>query len=223
MTLTLLLILIAVISYALGCLNGSIIVSRRMFGTDIRSMGSGNAGATNFFRSYGKTGLIAVIAVDVLKGVIAALLGGLILSLGAPEEELTAYYREIGRAFATFCCIMGHCFPVSFGFRGGKGILCGVACVFVMEYHAGIICLLVFAVIVGLTHYVSLGSLLAALSVPITLLAQGFGAVSMWLVVASVVLVTVQHRQNIVRLINHKETKIDFRPDVASRLDNDDF
>lgn len=223
MIVTLLLVLIAALSYALGCLNGSILVSRHMFGVDIRSMGSGNAGATNFFRSFGLRGLLEVLAVDIGKGVAATLLGGLLLGLAAPEEADLAYYREVGRVFAAFCCIMGHVFPVTFGFRGGKGILCGVSCVFVMEYHAGIICLLVFALIVGTTRYVSLGSVLAALTVPVTALAQSFAPLSMGLLCLAVALVVLKHWQNIIRLINHRETKIDFRPDVSHKLDSEDF
>lgn len=223
MIVTLLLVLIAALSYALGCLNGSILVSRHMFGVDIRSMGSGNAGATNFFRSFGLRGLLEVLAVDIGKGVADTLLGGLLLGLAAPEEADLAYYREVGRVFAAFCCIMGHVFPVTFGFRGGKGILCGVSCVFVMEYHAGIICLLVFALIVGTTRYVSLGSVLAALTVPVTALAQSFAPLSMGLLCLAVALVVLKHWQNIIRLINHRETKIDFRPDVSHKLDSEDF
>lgn len=219
----LLLVLIAALSYALGCLNGSLIISRRMFGVDIRSMGSGNAGATNFFRSFGRSGLLEVLAVDIGKGLLAAFLGGILLGLAAPEPEELAYYREVGRAFATFCCVMGHVFPAPFGFRGGKGILCGVACVFVMEYHAGLICLLIFAIAVAATRYVSLGSVLGALSVPVTALAQGFSGLSMTLVCISVALVVLKHRQNIVRLIQHRESKIDFRPDVSHKLDSEDF
>lgn len=223
MIVTLLLVLIAALSYALGCLNGSILVSRHMFGVDIRSMGSGNAGATNFFRSFGLRGLLEVLAVDIGKGVAATLLGGLLLGLAAPEEADLAYYREVGRVFAAFCCIMGHVFPATFGFRGGKGILCGMACVFVMEYHAGIICLLIFAVAVAATRYVSLGSVLGALSVPVTALAQGFSSLSMLLVCFSVALVVLKHYQNIIRLIQHRESKIDFRPDVSHKLDSEDF
>ena len=234
MIVTLLLVLIAALSYALGCLNGSILVSRHMFGVDIRSMGSGNAGATNFFRSFGLRGLLEVLAVDIGKGVAATPLAQLLLAiaasaacgllcLAAPEEADLAYYREVGRVFAAFCCIMGHVFPATFGFRGGKGILCGVSCVFVMEYHAGIICLLVFALIVGTTRYVSLGSVLAALTVPVTALAQSFAPLSMGLLCLAVALVVLKHWQNIIRLINHRETKIDFRPDVSHKLDSEDF
>ena len=149
--------------------------------------------------------------------------GGILRGLAAPEQADVAYYREVGRAFATFCCIMGHVFPAPFGFRGGKGILCGMACVFVMEYHAGIICMLIFAVAVAATRYVSLGSVLGALSVPVTALAQGFSSLRMLRVCFSVALVVLKHYQNIIRLIQHRESKIDFRPDVSHKLDSEDF
>ena len=222
MLITLMLALTAIIGYIMGSVNGSIIVSRFLFGSDVRRQGSGNAGLTNFYRTYGITGIVGVIAIDVLKGVLGTLIGGLLLNLAAPagfEAECT----DVGRLVATFRVILGHVFPIFYGFKGGKGILTGVSCVFVVDYHAALIALVIFAIVVVATHYVSLGSVLSTLSVPVTLLANGFSGICMILTIVSVALIVIKHAENISRLIHHKEPKISFKKDLSHKLDNDGF
>lgn len=222
MLITLMLALTAIIGYIMGSVNGSIIVSRFLFGSDVRRQGSGNAGLTNFYRTYGVTGIVGVIAIDVLKGVLGALIGGLLLNLAAPAG-FEAEFTDVGRLVATFCVILGHVFPIFYGFKGGKGILTGVSCVFVVDYHAAIIALVIFAIVVVATHYVSLGSVLSTLSVPVTLLANGFSGICMILTIVSVALIVIKHAENISRLIHHKEPKISFKKDLSHKLDNDGF
>lgn len=222
MLITLMLALTAIIGYIMGSVNGSIIVSRFLFGSDVRRQGSGNAGLTNFYRTYGITGIVGVIAIDVLKGVLGALIGGLLLNLAAPAG-FEAEFTDVGRLVATFCVILGHVFPIFYGFKGGKGILTGVSCVFVVDYHAAIIALVIFAIVVVATHYVSLGSVLSTLSVPVTLLANGFAGICMILTIVSVALIVIKHAENISRLIHHKEPKISFKKDLSHKLDNDGF
>lgn len=222
MLITLMLALTAIIGYIMGSVNGSIIVSRFLFGSDVRRQGSGNAGLTNFYRTYGITGIVGVIAIDVLKGVLGTLIGGLLLNLAAPAG-FEAEFTDVGRLVATFCVILGHVFPIFYGFKGGKGILTGVSCVFVVDYHAAIIALVIFAIVVVATHYVSLGSVLSTLSVPITLLANGFSGICMILTIVSVALIVIKHAENISRLIHHKEPKISFKKDLSHKLDNDGF
>ena len=222
MLITLMLALTAVIGYIMGSVNGSIIVSRFLFGSDVRRQGSGNAGLTNFYRTYGITGIVGVIAIDVLKGVLGTLIGGLLLNLAAPAG-FEAEFTDVGRLVATFCVILGHVFPIFYGFKGGKGILTGVSCVFVVDYHAAIIALVIFAIVVVATHYVSLGSVLSTLSVPVTLLANGFSGICMILTIVSVALIVIKHAENISRLIHHKEPKISFKKDLSHKLDNDGF
>ncbi len=222
MLITLMLLLAAAASYLLGSVNGSIIISRFLFGQDVRRRGSGNAGLTNFYRSYGVTGLAGVVAIDVLKGLASAFLGGVLLNAVAPagfEEEFTA----TGRLVATFCVILGHVFPIFYGFRGGKGILTGVSCVFVIDPPAAFIALFIFAVAVAATRYVSLGSVLSTISVPITLLANGFSGRCLILACVSVALIVIKHSGNISRLIHHKESRISFRKDLSHKLDKDTF
>ena len=222
MLITLMLALTAIIGYIMGSVNGSIIVSRFLFGSDVRRQGSGNAGLTNFYRTYGITGIVGVIAIDVLKGVLGTLIGGLLLNLAAPAG-FEAEFTDVGRLVATFSVILGHVFPIFYGFKGGKGILTGVSCVFVVDYHAALIALVIFAIIVVATHYVSLGSVLSTLSVPVTLLANGFSGICMILTIVSVALIVIKHAENISRLIHHKEPKISFKKDLSHKLDNDGF
>ena len=222
MLITLMLALIAIIGYIMGSVNGSIIVSRFLFGSDVRRQGSGNAGLTNFYRTYGITGIVGVIAIDVLKGVLGTLIGGLLLNLAAPAG-FEAEFTDVGRLVATFCVILGHVFPIFYGFKGGKGILTGVSCVFVVDYHAALIALVIFAIVVVATHYVSLGSVLSTMSVPVTLLANGFSGICMILTIVSVALIVIKHAENISRLIHHKEPKISFKKDLSHKLDNDGF
>ncbi len=222
MLITLMLALTAIIGYIMGSVNGSIIVSRFLFGSDVRRQGSGNAGLTNFYRTYGITGIVGVIAIDVLKGVLGTLIGGLLLNLAAPAG-FEAEFTDVGRLVATFSVILGHVFPIFYGFKGGKGILTGVSCVFVVDYHAALIALVIFAIVVVATHYVSLGSVLSTLSVPVTLLANGFSGICMILTIVSVALIVIKHAENISRLIHHKEPKISFKKDLSHKLDNDGF
>lgn len=218
-----LLVLIAVAAYALGSVNGSIIVSRYLFHSDVRTMGSGNAGLTNFYRNYGPKGIAGVLGIDIAKGVLAALIGGLVFPLATGDQALKPEYVDIGRLFATFCLILGHVFPVFYGFRGGKGILCGVSAVFIVDYNAGVIALVVFVLAFLLTRYVSLGSVLGTISVPVTLLAKGFSGLCLILACLSVLLVIMKHGENIVRIIRHKEPRFVFRRDLSHKLDEDNF
>lgn len=218
-----LLVLIAAAAYVLGSVNGSIIVSRYLFHSDVRSMGSGNAGLTNFYRNYGPKGIAGVLGIDIAKGVLAALIGGLVFPLATGDQALKPEYVDIGRLFAVFCLILGHVFPVFYGFRGGKGILCGVSAVFIVDYNAGVIALVVFVLAFLLTRYVSLGSVLGTISVPVTLLAKGFSGLCLILACLSVLLVIMKHGENIVRIIRHKEPRFVFRRDLSHKLDEDNF
>lgn len=218
-----LLVLIAIAAYLLGSVNGAIIVSRYLFHSDVRTMGSGNAGLTNFYRNYGAKGIAGVLGIDIAKGALAPLIGGLVFGLATSDPLLEQEYLRVGRLFATFCLVLGHVFPVFYGFRGGKGILCGVSAVFIVDYNAGVIALVVFVLAFLLTRYVSLGSVLGTISVPVTLLAKGFSGLCLILACLSVLLVIMKHGENIVRIIRHKEPRFVFRRDLSHKLDEDNF
>ncbi|MBO7251055.1 MAG: glycerol-3-phosphate acyltransferase [Oscillospiraceae bacterium] len=183
--------------YFLGNHNGAICVSA-MLHDDVRDHGSGNAGLTNFIRNFGAGRSVLVIAIDVLKAVLACLLGGLMF----PEYELA------GRVLGGVCVMLGHDFPALQGFRGGKGILSGWFIAFMIDWRVGIMIAVVFFAAYLLTQYVSLGSILAATTF-------GIGFVVLYphdvLVVTGTVfmsaLTVFQHRGNLMRLIRGQERK----------------
>ena len=189
----------ALACYFLGNHNGAICVSH-MMNDDVRSHGSGNAGLTNFIRNYGAGRSILVILIDVLKAVLACLLGGLMF----PE------YPIAGRVLGGVCVMLGHDFPALLGFRGGKGILSGLFVALVADWRIALILIVIFAVVYFTTRYVSLGSVLgaAAFSVSFPLLHSDSPLVAI-LGVFMGLLVIFMHRSNIVRLIQGNERKTD--------------
>ena len=147
-------VLIFVIAYLLGNLNGAIVIARLVAGEDVRTKGSGNAGLTNFTRNYGSRTSIFVILIDMGKAIAACLLGGLLL-------KRYGLYQE-GVALGGLGVILGHDFPALLGFKGGKGILSGVTVALMLDWKLGLLVFGIFLVAYFLTHYVSLGSVLSA-------------------------------------------------------------
>ena len=186
------------IGYILGCLNGAIVISRIFKHEDVRQKGSGNAGLTNFLRNYGGATTFLVILIDMGKVILAGWLATLI----CPQQ------RELARMMAGTCAMAGHMFPLFFDFRGGKGILSGAAVALMMDWRIFVIGFALFLLVVVLTHYVSLGSILAA-----TAFAVGFVIFfpgQIWInclgtVIA--VLAIYMHRGNIARLLHGEERK----------------
>lgn len=194
-------IVTVLVCYFLGNHNGAICVSH-MLHDDVRDHGSGNAGLTNFIRNYGNSRALLVIAIDVLKAVLACWLGSILL---APYG-----YALEGKVLAGVAVMVGHDFPALLGFRGGKGILSGWFIAWMIDWRVGLLIAIVFFGIYFLTHLVSLGSVMAAAT-----FAVGF-AIFHWgnpFVVAGCVFMGVltifQHRANIVRLIKKQEKKVD--------------
>ena len=188
-----------VAGYLLGNLNGAVCVSKVM-GDDVRSHGSGNAGLTNFIRNYGAGRSLTVILIDAGKAVAACVLGGLLLKNQGGFQ--------MGAALGGAAVMLGHVFPVFLGFRGGKGILSGLFIAIVVDYRVALLILTVFALAYLTTWYVSLGSVLAAITFGI-----GFAALHHDNVVVMLcgifmsLLATFMHRQNIVRLLKGEERK----------------
>ena len=199
------LILITVLtSYLLGNFNGAICMSRLLEKDDVRNHGSGNAGLTNFLRSYGGWKTLLVILMDMGKAVLACLLGRYLL-------EGYGYGLE-GAMLAAVSVSLGHDFPALLGFRGGKGILCGFTVALVLDWRVALILLAIFAVVFALTRYVSLSSILAAAGFCVAF------SIFHWdspLVAAGGVflgvLAIVMHKANIVRLLNGTENKFSIR------------
>ena len=189
----------ALVSYFLGNHNGAICVSA-MLHDDVRSHGSGNAGLTNFIRSYGAGRSAMVIAIDVGKAVLACLLGALVFEPYGLRLE--------GMTLAGACVMLGHDFPALQGFRGGKGILSGFLCAVVMDWRVALLVVSLFALAYVLSGYVSLGSIMGAISY-----AAGFAIwhhSQPWVMAGGIfigVLALFMHRSNISRLIHGTESK----------------
>lgn len=199
------LILSALMGYLLGSANSSIIVGKVLHGKDVRDAGSGNAGATNTLRVFGKKAAILVLAGDILKGVLACLAGILIsrFMAGNGIQELFSSMYVAG-----FTAVLGHNWPVYFGFRGGKGVLTSAAVLMVFAPLPALSCLAFFVASVLLWKTVSLGSMLAALSFPVFALL--FHEPVQLLVVGSLlaILVITRHHGNIRRILAGTEPKI---------------
>ena len=195
--------LICVLGYLLGGINGAILLSKLVEKDDVRRHGSGNAGFTNFFRNYGKRTSLLVILIDAAKAAVSCLLGGWLLGKYGLRTE--------GMLLGGLAATLGHDFPAFLGFRGGKGIVCGFATALVTDWRVGLILLAVFALVYFLTHYVSLASVLCALSFfvsfwlfypgrPFVLILSGcLSALAIFL-----------HRENISRLVRGQERKTYF-------------
>ncbi len=200
---------IAVVSYCLGCFNGAVVVSRYILRNDIRNHGSGNAGLTNFYRVFGGPLTLVVILSDVVKAVLAVLFAMFIAGHISPELVPLAKY------WAGVFCLLGHMYPCTFQFRGGKGILSGGAIVIMMGIDGGnpyswcipVIAWGGFIILAAATKYVSLGSCWAGFSFPFTswfvyrdplllLLAAIVGGLILW-----------KHRGNMVRMVKGTESK----------------
>lgn len=199
------LVAVVVIGYLLGSLNTSLIVGK-FYGTDVRKHGSGNAGMTNTLRTLGKAAAVMVIAGDILKGVISYLLGNIIIS--SIPESITLDLAGIGGMAAGIAAIAGHNWPVYFGFKGGKGILTSFAVVLMMDWKLGLILLGIFAVIVAITRYVSLGSIIASVAFPIGAAIKGNSTIFIAFSAVLAVLAVARHKANIGRLLSGSEAKL---------------
>lgn len=200
-TLALKIIVTAVAGYLLGSLNTSLIVGK-FYGVDVRSHGSGNAGATNTLRVLGKKATVFVTLGDILKGIIACLIGHFLV--GNVEG-----YGNVGLMAGGISAIFGHNWPVFFGFKGGKGILTSLAVVLMMDWRIGLILLSIFLVVVLLTRYISLGSIIASALFPVFSAMPVFGRSYLFVLFALAIaaLAIYRHKANISRLFKGTESK----------------
>ena len=207
MTTALVLVITAAAAYFLGCFNGSILVSKLFFHEDIREKGSGNAGLTNFFRIYGGKCVGIMLVIDISKTVLAILLGKAVFAYFLQRPELGQYWTSL-------FVILGHCFPCMFSFRGGKGVLCSGTMLIMLDWRIAVVGFGLFVLSVLLTRYVSLGSVLAAVSFPFTTFWVFHKSPDFpWIMAIGVFLaafVIWAHRANIRRLLTGKENKFSF-------------
>ncbi len=202
-------ILAAVAAYLIGSINFSIILSRFFIKKDIRDFGSGNAGSTNSLRVMGfKRGVFVIIG-DVAKGVAAMLLAGPVMG------EQTEGVMRLACVITGAAVVIGHAFPIYFGFRGGKGVMTTAAVILCIDWQIALIAIAVFAAIVLTTGFVSLGSMIAVWTVPVLFaIFYGVTAESLPFVLLGVFLgifVTILHASNIKRLANGTENRFRFK------------
>ena len=196
---------VAVIAYMIGSISTAIIIGRIYGKEDIRTKGSKNAGATNVLRNYGKVAALLVLLGDILKTAIAILIAMYITKLCGLQGQ----YAKIAVYIASVFAVLGHNFPVYFGFKGGKGVACSITAVFFTNPIFGIIVLIFAVAVMAITKYVSLGSMLGAILFVVLVLI--FENQNIAYIVFSVILCALlifMHRENIKRLLNHTENKL---------------
>lgn len=217
MTLVLSYIIIAVISYLLGSLNFGVILSKKLINDDVRNHGSGNAGTTNMLRNYGKKFAVLTIIGDMLKVGVAILIAFAILKFFPyPAEDLQRYNDVLSKidknmlvkSFAGFFCVLGHIFPCFFGFKGGKGVATAGGMVFAIDWRIALILLAIFFVVLLISKYVSLGSIIMALLYPVFIFIFHRSVILVLIAVVFTFVVVVAHKDNIRKLLNHTERKI---------------
>ena len=200
-------LVVAAIAYFCGCFNGAVIVSKYILRDDVRKHGSGNAGLTNFYRTFGGPLTLVVILTDVLKAIVAVWVGILAAKYFVLDDALVI---ALGKYWAGTFCLIGHMFPCMFQFKGGKGILSGGTIAIMMDWRVALVVWGGFLVLAIITKWVSLGSCWAGLSFPfvswfvyqdviILLLAIVCGGLILW-----------KHRGNIKRILKGEESKFSF-------------
>lgn len=212
--------LMVLIPYFLCGVNSAIIVTKIKCGKDIRTLGSGNAGLTNTLRTQGKAAALFVLLGDVLKGVLSVIAVDLCFRFIA---GIDVRVTEGGWTWVLYAAgvaaILGHVFPIYYGFKGGKGVLVTVSVLLAINWIPAVILLGIFGLIVVISRYVSLGSIISAILYPFTVLIFGIVENSPCFVAdfclsaAIGALIVFMHRGNIHRLKNHTEKKLGHKAD----------
>ena len=204
-------VITAIIAYLIGSVNFSVILSKKMAGFDVREKGSGNAGTTNMLRSVGKKAAALTLICDILKGIVAILIA-MFIGWAFQVENQSLLVQIAGIAV-----VIGHTFPVFFGFKGGKGVATSLGILIMSNWQIGLICLVFGVLLIALTRMVSLGSCAAAVLFPVLTLfitenyivTQCSGYLIYSIILAVIVLFN--HRSNIKRILAGKENKISFK------------
>ena len=190
-------IIIGVFSYLIGNFSSAYILGKTFKRTDIRTYGSGNAGATNALRVFGKKLGVAAFILDILKGVLAVYIGGQIMG-----------YK--GRLIAAVLVVLGHDWPIFLKFKGGKGIATSLGVLVLLHWPTAVVCIIIGVLVIIKTKYVSLGSIIAACLVPIigTIMNRPFNKDYFVATLILGVIAIFKHRSNIKRLMEGKEFKL---------------
>ena len=197
--------ILIILAYLIGSIPTALIISRRFFGIDIRDYGSGNMGATNTFRVLGSRYGTIVMSIDILKGVLAVALYNFIPYYLHNELERTNFMIGLGMA-----AVIGHIFPIFANFKGGKGVATLFGMILALQPVVAVSCVGVFLFVLYLTRYVSLGSILGAIMLPVSVLWIWNEHELMYRIFALLVacLVIFTHQKNISRLIKGAESRV---------------
>ena len=196
-------VLILISSYLIGCVNSSIVVTKILkINKDIRELGSGNAGFTNALRTLGKKTAILTFIGDFSKGVLAVWISVLILNL-INNNNLYLLY------LSSFMCVLGHIYPCFFNFRGGKGILTAWASTLLIDFRVFLVLISVFLILFLFSKIISLGSVAAAISYPISVYFMGYYSLVPFVIsLITSLIVIFKHKDNIKRMLSGTEKKI---------------
>ena len=190
-------IVLCTLTYLIGSLNFSIIISKRYHNDDIRNYGSGNAGTTNMLRTYGRRAAVLTLVGDAIKAIVSSLYGYALLGF-------------TGAYIAGFFCILGHCFPVYYKFRGGKGIVTVAFMILMLDPIVFTILFFIFFALVFATKMVSFGSVICVMLFPILLHRIEGPGIPVIFAMLITLLVVFMHRENIMRIFHGEESKVDF-------------
>ena len=202
----------AVIAYFCGCFNGAVIVSKYILRDDVRKHGSGNAGLTNFYRTFGGPLTFVVILTDVIKAIVAVLVGVWLTGqmLPIPDQAAQQTATAMAEYWTGLFCLLGHMFPFMFQFKGGKGILSGGTIAILIDWRVALVVWGGFLILAILTRYVSLGSSSTGVTLPIIT----WFVYQDWLIlILSIIiggLIIFKHRTNLQRLAAGNESKFTF-------------
>ena len=204
-------IIVAIVAYLLGSISFSVIISKKMAGFDVREKGSGNAGATNMLRTVGKQAALLTLLCDALKGVVAILFA---IIVGKIVKDID---KALLVQLAGIFVVLGHTFPIFFGFKGGKGVATSLGVLLMTNWQIGLICLVFALILMVLTKMVSMGSVGAAILFPVLVLfihtnytvQEGSGYLIYSIILA--IIVAFNHRKNIQRILNGTENKLSLK------------
>lgn len=192
-------IIVIVAGYLLGSLSTGVLLSKLFANTDIRSQGSGNAGTTNMLRVLGRRMALFTFLGDMLKGIVAVFIGKWLVG------------DALGGLLGVVGAVLGHYYPLYFGFKGGKGIATSFGSLLFIFPVQTLLAFAVFLILVGITHYVSAGSVAAAITLPLLVVITHWQEPTLWILTVCIgASVVWRHRANIKRLMNHTENKLDF-------------
>ena len=210
-------VLIGVVSYLLGSLNFSIILSEVVKKKDIRKSGSGNAGATNMMRTYGIKAAVGTMLGDIFKVAIGIIVAFAILGVpmkyiftnpaDAAEIQRVVLYKE----FAGLFCVLGHIFPIYFKFKGGKGVAACTGMVIIVDWRIALILFVIFVSVILISKWISLGSIVIAILYPVLIFVFYKNWILSLVALLFTAIVIIAHRENIKRLIKGEENKISLK------------